>query len=87
MNDTAVEIIKARLTGNRIKAVLEEKNITQEDLSRRVGVSYRHINRLCLNRSEPSLLLALRISVVLNEPLDKLFMWKIQTRGTRKAAA
>lgn len=83
MTDTALEVIKSSLVSNRIKAVLEEKGITQEELSRRVGVSYRHINRLCLGRSEPSLMLALRLSKVLNEPLERLFVWKIQTRSSR----
>jgi putative transcriptional regulator len=82
-----VEIVKATITTNRIKAVLAEKGITQEELSRRVGVSYRHINRLVLGRSEPSLLLALRIARVLNEPLEKLFVTKIITRKAIQRAA
>jgi putative transcriptional regulator len=75
-----VEIVKATITGNHIKAILKQKGMTQEELSRRVRVSHRHINRLVLRRSEPSLLLALRIATVLNTTPEQVFNIAIQTR-------
>jgi DNA-binding XRE family transcriptional regulator len=75
-----VEIVSAAITANHIKHVLAAKNLTQEELSRRVGVSYRHINRLVLGKSEPGYLLVQRIAVVLNEPAANLFSVTIVTR-------
>jgi DNA-binding XRE family transcriptional regulator len=85
--DTALEIVDSKIKSNRIKKVLKDKGVTQEELSRRVGVSYRHINRLTLGRSEPSLLLAHRISTVLDEPVEELFDIKISTRRVARTAA
>ena len=76
----ALEVVTAKITKNRIKATLRERGITQEEAARRVGVSYRQMNRLALGHSDPSLLLAAKIAVVLNEPLDVLFPIKITTR-------
>jgi DNA-binding XRE family transcriptional regulator len=82
----ALEIVEATIKSNRIKQVLAAKKITQEELSRRVGVSYRHINRLALGRSEPSLLLAQKIAIILDEPVEKLFQASIRTRKVARAA-
>lgn len=76
----ALEVVTAKITKNRIKATLRERGMTQEEAARRVGVSYRQMNRLALGHSDPSLLLAAKIAVVLNEPLDTLFPIKITTR-------
>jgi len=83
--DTALEIVDSKIRANKIKKVLKDKGVTQEELSRRVGVSYRHINRLTLGRSEPSLLLAYRISAVLDEPVEDLFDIAIKTRRVARS--
>lgn len=84
---TAIEVVSAKITNNRLKALLDEKGLSQEELSRRVGVSYRHINRLALGQSAPSLLVALRIATVLEQPLEHVFSWKIVTRKRIARAA
>jgi transcriptional regulator with XRE-family HTH domain len=80
-NHTAIEIVRASICGNRIKDILHAKGLTQEELARRVGVSYRHINRLVLGASGTSLLIAKCIETVLETSLDRLFMFTIDTRA------
>jgi DNA-binding XRE family transcriptional regulator len=74
------EVVEAVIYSNRIKHYLIKKGLTQEELSRRVKTSYRHINRLSLGRSHPSLLLAHRIAAVLEEPVSELFHVRVRTR-------
>lgn len=89
-----VEVLDAKIVGNTIDAILNDKSrwggqpLSQEEASRRVGCSYRHFNRIILNRCEPSMLLSHRISIVLGEPYDKLWKIKVvtQRRRTRSAA-
>jgi DNA-binding XRE family transcriptional regulator len=63
-----------------IKEILARQGITQEELSRRVGASYRHINRLCLGLSEPSYRLAVMIATVLHVRVEELFSVSMRTR-------
>ena len=76
----AIEIVSAKIERNRIKAILKARQLTQEEVARRVGVSYRQMNRVCLGTSDPSLLLATKISVILGEPLDAIFRLRLVTR-------
>ena len=76
----AIEITKAKIVSNRLKEVLTTLNLSQEELARRVGISYRQVNRVVLGRSQPSLLLAECMAVVLGEPASSLFKFKIVTR-------
>jgi transcriptional regulator with XRE-family HTH domain len=80
-NLPAIEIVRASIRGNRIKEILEAKGLTQEELARRVGVSYRHINRVVLGATGTSLLVAKCIETVLETPLDLVFMFTIHTRA------
>jgi transcriptional regulator with XRE-family HTH domain len=75
-----VEIVTAKIERNCLKQALKAHGLTQEEVSRRVGISYRQMNRLVLGHSEPSLLLAARIAVVLGESIEALFKIKITTR-------
>jgi DNA-binding XRE family transcriptional regulator len=76
----AVEIVTAKIEKNRVKAILKARDLTQEEAARRVGISYRQMNRIALDHSDPSLLLAAKIAVVLGEPLESIFKIKITTR-------
>ena len=80
-NASNVEVVSARIIRNRIKETLAAKGITQEELARRTGKSYRHINRLVLHVSEPSFLLAKCIETVLGVRSDRLFIVKVSTRA------
>lgn len=76
----AVEVVAAKIVSNRIKQVLNARGLSQEELARRVGISYRQVNRVVLGRSTPSVLLAECMAVVLDEPVVKLFKFRIVTR-------
>ena len=76
----AVEVIAAKIVGNVIKQVLKARGLSQEELARRVGISYRQVNRVVLGRCKPSVLLAECMAVVLDEPVSRLFKFAIKTR-------
>ena len=57
---------------NRIKEVLEEKNLTQKWLSDQMGVSVVTANAWCSNKSQPSLKRIFEISNLVNVPPSKL---------------
>lgn len=81
-----IEVVEARITNNRIKTALKKANLGQEEAARRVGCSYRHFNRVTLKHTEPDLLVAAKMALVLGTTVDKLFTIKIKTRKTRAGA-
>lgn len=50
---------------NRIKEVLEEKNLTQTWLSEKLGKSYNMVNSYVQNRRQPSLEILFKIAKLL----------------------
>lgn len=58
---------------NRLKVLRAERNWTQEELGKRVGVSRQAINALETEKHAPSLDLAYRISVEFGVPLERIF--------------
>lgn len=75
-----IEVLDASIVKNHIKAALDKKQLAQEEAARRVGVSYRHFNRVVLGQAEPTLLVACRMAEVLGVPVHKLFVVKVKTR-------
>ena len=57
---------------NRIKAVLEDKGISQTWLSRKLGKSFSTVNSYVCNRSQPNLNTLLEISKLLGVDLKDL---------------
>jgi transcriptional regulator with XRE-family HTH domain len=58
---------------NRIKAVLEEKGLTQIWLSEQLGKSYNMVNSYAKNRRQPSIEILFKIAEILNvKPQDLL---------------
>ena len=51
---------------NRIKKVLEEKELTQIWLAKKLGKSYNMVNSYAQNRRQPSIEILFRISAILN---------------------
>jgi DNA-binding XRE family transcriptional regulator len=84
LRSPGVEVVEATILGNHIKAILDEVGLTQEEAARRIGVSYRHFNRIVLDHSDPSMLCALRMEAVLGKPLDELFELRIRTAQVRR---
>ncbi len=58
---------------NRIKVLRAEKNWTQEDLARKVGVSRQTINSIERGKFFPSVVLALKIARVFNLKVEDVF--------------
>lgn len=65
---------------NRIKKVLEEKELTQIWLAKKLGKSYNMVNSYAQNRRQPSVetlfaiakILDVKVSELLNEELQKV---------------
>jgi len=62
---------------NRIKSILEEKDITQKRLSDLMGVSVVTINSWCNQKSQPSIRTLFEISKILEVTPDRLINNKI----------
>lgn len=58
---------------NRIKIERAILDITQEDLSNKIGVSRQTINSIEKNRYVPSTVLALKLSSVFNKNVNEIF--------------
>jgi DNA-binding XRE family transcriptional regulator len=76
-----IEVVDARIAKNHIKPALKRLNLAQEEAARRVGVSYRHFNRVVLGHAEPTLVVAAKMAIVLGTSVDHLFEIKIKTRS------
>ncbi len=59
---------------NRLKVARAEKDLTQEGLAKRIGVSRQTINSVETGRYIPSALLALKMAAVFGKPVEELFM-------------
>jgi putative transcriptional regulator len=59
---------------NNISALRKEKNISQKDLAKRVGVSFWWINHIESGKRNPSLALAKNIAETLNVKVSDLFL-------------
>lgn len=58
---------------NRIKELRARSNLTQKDLSEKVGVTRQTIIALEKGTYVPSLLLAMNVAEVFQEPIEKIF--------------
>jgi putative transcriptional regulator len=58
---------------NRLKVERAILNLTQEELSERIGVSRQTINSIETNRFVPSTVLALKLSKLFGKPVNEFF--------------
>jgi putative transcriptional regulator len=58
---------------NSIRIERAIKNITQEELANKVGVSRQTINAIELGKFAPSTIIALKIGKILQKKIDELF--------------
>jgi len=58
---------------NTIKIERALKNITQEDLAKKIGVSRQTINAMEAGKYVPSTVLALKISQLFEKPVNEIF--------------
>ena len=58
---------------NRLKVLRAERDWTQEDLAREVGVSRQAINAIETEKYDPSLPLALKLGRLFGLPVESIF--------------
>ena len=58
---------------NSLRELRSARGWTQEELSRRLGVSRQAVNALEAERHDPSLDLAYRMATVFGEPVEAIF--------------
>jgi putative transcriptional regulator len=58
---------------NRLKIERAILNLTQEELSEKIGVSRQTINSIETNRFVPSTVLALKLSKLFGKPVNEFF--------------
>lgn len=63
---------------NKIKVLRAERNLTQEELAKMVGVTRQTINHIENNIYVPSLGLAFEIARIFNKKVDEVFKYKIK---------
>ncbi|MCA1011581.1 helix-turn-helix transcriptional regulator [Halobacillus halophilus] len=59
---------------NRVKELRAKYNLTQGELAKKIGVTRQTIVSLEKGSYTPSLLLAMNIAEVFNEPIEKIFI-------------
>lgn len=59
---------------NRLKVERAEKDLTQEQLAQKIGVSRQTINSIEKNRYVPSTILALKISELFSKSVNDIFI-------------
>ena len=59
---------------NRIEEVRKQKNITQDDFAKILGVSRQTISSLENGRYNPSILLAFKIAKYFNTTIEEIFI-------------
>ena len=66
---------------NRLKVARAEKDLTQEDLAKLIGVSRQSINAIESGRYVPSTVLALKMAQVFGKPLRRFSSWRKEIEG------
>lgn len=74
-----VEVTHLTITGNRLKRILKQQKLSQEECARRIDISARHLNRI-LHGSVPALEIAFKLQIVLNTSIQDLFIISKKTR-------
>ncbi|NLW92469.1 MAG: helix-turn-helix transcriptional regulator [Syntrophomonadaceae bacterium] len=59
---------------NRLRELRELKNLTQEDIANRVGVSRQTIISLEKGKYNPSILLAFKLARIFGLPVEEIFI-------------
>ena len=59
---------------NKVRALREERNWTQQDLADQLGVSRQTVNAIETEKSDPSLPLALKLAKLFALSVEKIFI-------------
>jgi transcriptional regulator with XRE-family HTH domain len=74
-----VEVIKCEVE-SQIETVMRSRGLTLEELGRRARITSRQLHRIIHGENCPSLERAHALSVVLDQPIDKLFRFHVKKR-------
>lgn len=77
-----VEILSCKIVNNALAEAMRKMGLTQEETARRAQITTRQLTRLIKNEHCPSLARARALSVVLDEPVDRLFRVDVKKRST-----
>lgn len=73
----------AKTIQNNIRRLrFDRKEMTQQELADKIGVTRQTVNAIELNKYSPSLEVAFKIADVFGVPLDQVFQYE-STRSTR----
>jgi putative transcriptional regulator len=61
---------------NRIREIRTERQWSQSELAGKLGVSRQTIHSIETGKYDPSLPLAFKISFLLNQPLERIFIFE-----------
>lgn len=71
---------KSKLYGNRIKEILQEIEMSPQELADRIETSPSHISRIINGQRRCiSLPIAMKIALVLGRPVEEIFIYKNPT--------
>jgi putative transcriptional regulator len=59
---------------NRLKVLRAERNWSQADLAEKLAVSRQTVNSLETGKYDPSLILAFKISLLFDLPIEEIFL-------------
>ncbi|RLQ93793.1 helix-turn-helix transcriptional regulator [Falsibacillus albus] len=65
---------------NQIKVLRRKRNISQEELAKRCGVTRQTINAIENDKYDPTLMLAFKLADVLQTNIDQLFIFKGESK-------
>ena len=72
----------AKTLQNQIRRLrFDHKEMTQQALADRIGVTRQTVNAIELGKYSPSLEVAFRIAEVFEVPLDQVFQYEVTKRG------
>ena len=59
---------------NKVKELRKQKNLTQDELAKAIGVSRQTINAIENDKYNPTLELAIKLARYINIPVEELFI-------------
>ena len=77
-----VEILRCKIVNNGLAEAIRKMGLTQEETARRAQITTRQLTRFLKNEHCPSLERARALSVVLDEPVERLFRVDVKKRPT-----
>jgi putative transcriptional regulator len=73
--------MKKTIQNNIRRLRFDRKEMTQQELADKIGVTRQTVNAIEANKYSPSLEVAFRISEVFGVPLDQVFQYEVAKRG------